>query len=806
MIGRDVRLGLRAWSRAPGVILVTVLSLGLGIGVATTVFSVATELLFSTSSGLTDPERIVVLYTSEPEGARYGRTSYPDYLHLEASLRSIDGVAASRFEPTTLGRDGSTRLVRVERVTRSYFDVLGVAASIGRVFGAADESFGADPVAVVSHEVWRRELGADPAVLGRTIELGGQPHTIVGVTPEGLDFGNPLRKTEVWLPLAPSPGSALAVRRDLRPLGVVARLGRAASLESLQAELDVTARALYRAHPDTFSDERDEARSLTALPESQSRLTPDRRAVLAVVSMFPAGIAILVLLVACSNVATIFLARAEQRAAETAVRLALGAGRGRLALAFLVESLVPAVASGAAGVALAWAALRTLSALPVTASLPVSLDVGVDAHAVAFALLLAFGCTLTFGIAPALTIPGSNPFRASGGVGRSTARASWRRALVVVQVAASLVLVVGAGLFYRSARASATLDLGFDPSGIAVTTRTSPEDAGPDEAARWTREVLNRLRAEPGVADAQASTAVELTLATAGEVPVTIGSGDGSVSRAFQNEVTPGYLEMLGFELLRGRSLNATDRPGAPRAAVVNDVFASRLWPDAEPLGRSFRNGANADFVVVGVVRDGKLRDIDDPPAPYFWSSLEQGSARRVAILVRGEGDATEMVGVLRSGVERRQGEVAMIRPTTLESLVDLQFAFSRIAASALGWGGGFGVLIAAIGIYGLVSFSVACRSRELAVRVAVGATKRHIVESVVLEGLDMALVGVIAGLAIVVPLARLLRAQLVGTSPADPRTLAAGAVLLVAVAVAASLGPARRAAAADPLRSLRDG
>lgn len=827
---RDFRLGLRTWIKAPPIVLVTVLSLGLGIGVATSIFTLANSLLFAPSSGLEDPDTLVRIYTSDDEGRLYGRSSYPDFESISTAVDGLESSAASLSTAMTLGTGSASRIVVVEKVTRNFFAVLGVRPTLGRPFAVDDVELGSDRIAILSHGLWQRAFDSDPEVVGESVELGAELYEVVGVSPEDFKAGNPMRETDAWVPFELGPrGQELVTRRDMRRLAIVARLRQGTTLGQVSAQLEVVAQRLHRQYGLAFADSRGSARTLTPLAERESRMTPDRQAVIAVLTLFPLIIAGLILILACSNVATLFLARAEQRQRETAIRIALGASRRRLLSMFLVESLIPGLTSGALGLGIAWGASRALSSLTLPMAIPLTLDVGVDGRVVGFALLLSIGTTLTFGLAPALAAskPDLVPsLKSQGGSGRRPGRFGLRRILVVAQVAASMVLIVGSGLFLRSLEGAASLDLGFSPERIALMSRSLPRDQSGEEAARlYVQETLQRLRALPEVEDAQASRAVELTLLSARSTPIEVGSYDlapGKLPLAYINTVTPGYLEMLEITILQGRSLQESDSEGAPRVAVINDVFAERFWPRGQAIGHTFRAGARVEvglqaivgepaagagqtYRVVGIARDGKYRDIDDPPAPYFWTSLYQEPSANLALLVKGYREAEAMVPLLRREIRTAEGEITLVPPTTLAAMVDTQLLPGRLAVAILGWGGAFGLLLAVIGIYGQVSYSVTRRTRELAIRMAIGAEQSRVVRAIAKEGITLAIVGLCIGLMVVLPLARLVRAQLFGTSPADPVALLAGTAVLLTAAIAASIIPARRVTAIDPMKALRE-
>jgi predicted permease len=394
--------------------------------------------------------------------------------------------------------------------------------------------------------------------------------------------------------------------------------------------------------------------------------------------------------------------------------------------------------------------------------------------------------------------------------------------LVAAQVAGSLVLVAGAALFLRSQQGAMEMDLGFDPERIAVTSkRLAPEEYTPEAGLQYVRELMGRLSALPGVEEAQAARGVELTFLGAfnseGEVrPEGTGHTSGTAVTAHSNAVTPGYLRMLKVPLLRGRTLQDGDAAGAPAVAVVNQTFARRLWPDGEALGQRFSRRRKTEgthergwnlqtFEVVGVTRDGKYLDIDDGPTPYFWTSLYQDYSPHLAILVRGIASAETMVPLLRREVPLAENELSLMPPSTLSGALDLQRLHLRVASTVLGWGGLFGLVLAVIGIYGIVSFAVTQRGHELAIRMAIGAQRGQVLRMVLRDGLALAVVGLGAGVTVLVPLAWLVRSQLFGIGPADPVALGASAAVILSAALAASLIPASRATRIDPMRTLRD-
>ena len=814
---QDLRIAFRSLRKAPLTMTVTVVSLGLGIGAVTAVFTLANTLLFIPPGGLSEPEGLVTLYTSREDGRLYGRVSFPDYEDLLAADSALSDAAAYLHTPLTLGEGSGSQALLGEAVTVNYFAVLGIRAAIGRTFLPGETADGGDPrVAVISHDLWQQRFSGTYETVGRTILLAGQPYTVVGVAAADTRL-TPLLATEVWVPLETSKGSSVLSaedleRRDLRRFNVIGRLRPDASLAHLQSQLAVLAERLHQDHGEAWEDDLGKARALSALAMQEARMNPDRQPVLAVLGAFLFGATGLILLIACSNVASLFLARAHQRRRETAVRIALGASRSRLVAMALTESLMAALASAGVGLALAGLAARALGSLPTPAYIPLSLDFQLDHRVLTFAMLLAVGTSLTFGLAPALreSRPNLVPSLKSDSTssGRRPGRFGLRNLLVVAQVAASLVLLVGAGLFLRSLQGATMSHFGLDPQRIALMTTTLPaERSEPEAGAQHIRALTARLTALPEVEEAHMARAVELTVISAQGIPVQVPGyqpAAGELPRIHYNSVTPGYLRMLGIRLLRGRGLTPADSADATPVAVINGTFAERFWPDQPAIGRQFTAGEQT-FEVIGVTANVKTRDIDDPPMPYFWTSLYQDFTPSLAVLLKGRANAEAMLPLLRQEVEVAEGEVTLVPPTPLAQMMELQYLPLRTASALFGTGGIFGLILAVLGIYGIISFAVTQRTREVAIRIALGAQRSKVVRAIVHEGAMLTLIGLAVGLAIVLPLARLVRSQLFGMSPLDPLAVGGGVGVLLLAALMASLVPARRATEIDPIRALRE-
>jgi predicted permease len=601
----------------------------------------------------------------------------------------------------------------------------------------------------------------------------------------------------------------------------VGRLRDGITFDEIRAQAAAVERRLQTVWPDAWKDADGRPRRLTAMTEWASRLDPANRIQFATVAGFFLVVAALVLLVACTNVMSLFTAELGRRRRELAVRLALGASRSRLVTHLVSEGLVIGLAGGLLGVLLGAGGIRAFVALPLTFGVPPQVDLSVDWRVLGAAFLLAVGASLVFALAPSLqasrmAVVPALKYEASGTaiVGRRIDRHS---VLVVVQFAAAVVLLTGAALFVRGLQAAIAADLGIDPDRIATMTKQVPAGKEGLEAGRaYLQALRERLSQKPGVADVAFSSGLELTGINTGVRFSAEGSDPRTASFGFRNSVTPGYLDMLGVKLLRGRTIQENDVAGAQLVAVVNVPMARQLWQDADPIGKRFvlqriagyNEGERRDasvFEVVGVAREAAYLEIGAPEIPYCWTSLYQDLPPMVAVSLKGRRSAGEMVPVLRQTVEVEADEITPLAPMPLVTAVDNELGPMRVASRVLGWGGVFALVLAGIGIYGVVSFAVARRRREIAIRLAVGAPRRYLLQCLVRDGLMLAGAGLAAGVLVAIPLAWLLRHQLYGLSPIDPVSFAATALLLVGTALVGTVVPARRVLRIDPVEVLKD-
>ncbi len=801
----------RSLRRAPGFALTVVLVSALGIGATTAAFSVTDHVLIRPLP-FPEPDRLVELWQIDRGEGYRNELSPANYRDWQRLTASFEAMGAFYKNSVNLVGDGDPVRLQSAVVTHEVLPLVGTRPILGRTFAADEGREGAPGTVVLGQGLWRERFGSDPGVLGRTLRLDDEPYRVIGVMPEGFQF--PQRGTQLWLPLRFEKDAF--ERRDDLFLYCVARLRRGTSLEAARGELALVAARLEREYPAENKNVGASAIGLRDELSQQSRLL-----LLALL-----GAALCVLLIACTNLASLFLARALQRRQELAVRSALGAGRERLARQLLTESLLLAGAGGALGVLLAFTALPLVVRL-VPNALPIGEAPPLDLRILGFAGLMTLVTALGFGLAPVLRGLGDGAAQSLREGSRTLVggRERLRSSLVVAEVAVSVVLLVSSGLLIRALVRVQSVDPGFQPAGV-VTLRTAlpmPKYQSVDKRAAFHAGVLEQVRALPGVASAAYISALPMVM-TGGIWQIEAEghpNQPGDERFASMRYVTPGYFRTLGIQIIAGRDVSDADTAGALQVAVVSRSFVERYWPGQNAIGRRFRFGLLGgetitaarpfqDRTIVGVVGDVKVRGLERRSEPQAYLPHRQQPEDAMGwytpqdLAVRHTGDAASLVPALRRIVGRADPAQPVADVRTLETILEGQTAPRRVQVRVLAGFAALAVLLAGVGIHGLLAFVVASRSREIGVRRAVGARTRDILGLVLRQGLRLGGAGVALGLGLAYAASRSLEVLLAGVSPRDSATFALSAAVAVATALAGSLLPAWRAARVDPLTVIR--
>jgi putative ABC transport system permease protein len=809
----DMRFAVRSLRRYPAFTVIAVLTLALGIGANSAVFTLVDGVLISPLP-FDDSERLVSLQHLGREGRDELPVSDGLYILYREQVESVEGIALYRGTAVNLVAGTESRRISAQYVTPTFFDVLGVPPRTGRAFLEEEGRPGAEPVAILSDGLWEEQYGRNPDVVGRTLDVDGVSRRIAGVMPEG--FGHPDREARIWLPYAVDPAQA-----PLAAFGAegIARLADGASIEALHTELSGLTSRLPERFPESG------AAAFLAEVNLRPVVLPLKQAVVGDVSgtlWILLGTVGFVLLIACANVANLLLVRAESRQREMALRVAVGAGRLQVLRSLMAESVVLAAVGGMLGAGIAALAVRmSLSALP--AGLPRVAEVGVDSRVLAFTAVIALGCAAFFGFFPLLRYGAGDlagQLREGGGGGAAShgpRRNGLRNGLVVAQMALALVLLVGSGLMLRSFQALRSVDPGFDPDGVLVARLSVPgaEIEGWEETVAFYRQLRERILAQPGVAAAGFTQGAPLTGGMSYfsiEVEDHPRGPDELPVFARNVNVGPGYLEAMGIRLVEGRTFQEGDGAEGLRATVVSRTFAEMWWPEASPLGRRMRIGYEGEdwYEIVGVVEDVHHLSLEEAPEETIYWPATVGPAespfptRSRDIAIKTAGDPLELVPVLRREVRALNPRIPVSNPRAMTTVVSDATSRTSFTAALLGVASGIALLLGLVGIYGVVSYVVSQRTREIGVRMALGATAPSVRSMVVRQGLLLAGVGVAIGLVAAGALSRIMSSILYGVSATDPVTYGSVGVVLVMVALVASWVPARRAAAVDPSRALR--
>jgi putative ABC transport system permease protein len=800
---RDIRYAFQSLGREPGFTAAVVITLALGIGANTAIFS-ALHAVVLKPLPFDDPDRLVMVWDSVMEESRQDyRVTLPNFEDWREQNTVFEMIAAFRGSGFTLMGVDEPELISGASVSADFFRLVGVEAALGRTFLPEEDRAGGPEVAVLSDGLWRRKFGADPELIGRTVNLDGTAYTVVGVLPPNFDFPVEISGAQVWTPV--SLVMPFAVKRGVHTFLTVARLKPGITRKQAQAEMDTIARRLEEQYPETNEELGAYVMFL------HDHLVGQARPIL----LMLLGAVALVLLIACANVANMLLARFESRRREFAVRGALGAGRLRLIRQLLTESLLLGLLGGAFGVLLAAWGIEALAAM-IPADMPRSDEIGLNGFVLFFAFALALCASLLFGLLPALHAAPSNlpaSLKGGGRDGSGGGRRRLRGAIVVSEIALALVLLIGAGLLFRSLHRLMSVDPGFNPENVLTFGVWLPDsqDFNADRRAQVYAQVLERVGTLPSVLSAGAITTLPLTTSN-----LSLGfqiqgrpsqdPSEGYVAR--YGSVSTDYFQTIGMSLVRGRWFTEHDTRGRPGVMIINEAMARRFWPAEDPFGQRVKikprdDSDPEDFEIVGIVSDIR-ESILDEPVPYMYVPMRQQTWHLMAFALRTAGDPASLIGAVRREVAAVTRKAAPSRVGSLEQHLDEAWATRRFTTILLSLYSAVALILAALGIYGVLSYSVAQRTHEIGVRMAVGAQRRDILAFVLKRGLALTAGGVAIGLIAAAAGSHVLTSLLFETSAVDPATFAGVSLLLVAVATIACNIPARRATRVDPMVALR--
>jgi putative ABC transport system permease protein len=802
---QDLRYGIRMLIKRPGFTAVAVLSLALGTGANTAIFSLVNTVLLRPLP-IEKPQQLVALNNTS-ERNNFANFSYPNYKDVRDRNEVFSGLIGYRFTPLSMSHEGINERVWGYEVTGNYFEVLGVGAALGRVISPEDDvTPGGHPIAVMSYKCWQQRFGTDQSIIGKDLIVNGRNYMVVGVAAQGFYGTEVVSAPDLWFPIAMQAqleiGDSWLNARRAENIFVQGRLKPGITSAQAQTAMNSIAEQLEREYPDINEGKR------VALSAPGLFGLAFRGPVLGFAGLLMAVVGI-VLLLACINLANLLLARAAERRREIAVRLALGATRFRLVRQLLTESVLLALAGGALGLLPALWLLDLVTAIKIPVTIPGAIDLHADYRVFIFTVMLSLATGVMFGLLPALQatktdlVPALKDEGSFGG-----GRRSWLKStLIVSQMALSLVLLVGGGLMMRALGQAQNINLGFDPQHaveVAFNLRLQGYETG--QAKEFQKRLLERVRALPGAQAAGIADLVPVDLHFARTGVFIEGQpAHRTPPTAMYNRVSPGYFQGMSTRLLQGRDFTEQDDEKSTRVGIINETFARRFFPGEDPIGKRFSlsRSEGAKIQVIGVVQDGKYAGLNEDPKPFVSRPLWQSDVGSTSVIVRTEDDSQRMIAAVRREVQEMDSHIPMSGETLVEKL-SLPKLPARIAASLLG---GFGLLalaLAAIGIYGVISYAVSTRTHEIGIRMALGAQKADVLKLVLGQGMMLTLIGIAIGLSAALVLTRLMRSLLFGVSATDPMTFAVASLVLGAVALLACYLPARRATRVDPMDALR--
>lgn len=806
---RDLRFSVRMLIKSPVFTLAAVSTLALGIGLNAATFSAVRGILLRPLGGTEAPDRLIQLYRQWP-GMDYGSNSVPHYQDLRDRTDDVfSDVAAWGFTQVAMSVEGQPERLMGLMVSANFFHAYGAEMVAGRPFipGEEDRGPGAHPVVVLGHTFWQSRFGGDPGVIGRTIDINNHRFEVVGVTrPE---FKGPATFADIpfYAPLMMqhevSPGYDRLEARGSNSLNVIARLRPGVTIGQAEQRLDALLLELRTELPDSYDDQV----GTSIVPQMQAGFHPTLRDAQVGMSAVITVVVGLLLLIACVNVANLFLARAQDRRREMGIRLSLGASRWDIVRQLLTESLVFSLLGGLAGLALAWGAVHVLGGIRPPMDGPWDFNLSIDRVVLGFTFAIAVGAGLIFGLAPALQAARSDTMAAVKSDSDRGGKSRASRALVVVQMALSLVLLITSGLFLRGLKNAALIDPGIEAPANLVTVSIDPALRGYDDARieAFYDRLLAEVKARPEI---EAAGMID-------QLPLGLGGSDrgvsvpgyefaeGELQSLMYGIVTEGYLEAAGIRLVEGRGFERRDDEAAPPVLIVNERFRERFWPGDTGLGKIVRT-AGEERTVIGVVQTGKYRSIGEEPTEFMYLPQRELRSTNMSLVARTSGDPGLALGQIRRIVRELDPDLPIYDVRTVEDHMGIALMPARLGGSVLGLFGVLGLSLAAVGIYGVMAYSVSQRRREIGIRMALGARRGKVVGMVLGEGLRLVVIGSVLGLVAALGAARLVSGMLYGASAFDPVAFIGVPLVLVSVAALAVLVPARRAASVQPMRTLR--
>ena len=809
---QDLRFGFRVLRKNPGFTVVAVVTLALGIGANTTIFSVTSALLHRPPAGIERPDELVLLFRRFAGNRVEMNVSYPNFKDWRDQNRVFSGLAAYKTIWLGLSAEGESARIQGEMVSGNYFEVLGARPTLGRGFLPEEDRIpDAYPVAVVGYGLWKRRFGSDPGLVGREIRINGHAFTVVGVAPRGFTGTVVGEVPEIWVPmmmsaqLTPSDWPGWMDKRNWSMVQVIGRLKPGVGQEEAQANMDTVARQLEQAYP-----KENKGVGIALLPKIT--LYPWERAKVVEFGVLLTAVVGLVLLIACANLANLLLARATTRQREIALRLAIGASRVRVMCQLLTECVLVALLGGALGLLLANWGAHILSKIAASSTFLPASDFSPDGRVLGFTALLSFLTGVAFGIVPAWQASAIDPSpalkEAAPAIG--SLRFRLQGALVIAQIAMSLVLLSGAGLLLRTLRNYLVVNPGFETKNILdISLDLNLAGYTETQGRLFCQRLLEGVRALPGVESASLADGAPIAGVTS-ETTVS-DYGQGRILSEFELPVklltvAPGYFRTLGIPLVMGRDFAYQDSAQAPRVAIINETMAKRLWPDESAVGKRFATSqpGRPYFQVVGVAKDARVEALGEAPGLAMFVPLDQEYQPGVTLMVRTATDPMGLLPAIRGEVQSLDKNLPAFDATTLRDAVGTTLNQQKLYATLIGSFASLALVLAAIGIYGVISYSVARRTHEIGIRMALGAERSDVLKLVVRQGMVLTLIGLGAGSLAALSLTRLLKSLLYGVNPNDTTTFVLATLVLGGMSLLACYLPACRATKVDPLAALR--